>query len=29
VGGRSIVLGVMLPKDATGGFYRDGKPIPW
>src|SRR5881396_45754 len=29
VGGRSIVLGVMLPMDATGGFYRDGKPIPW
>src|SRR5207244_674272 len=27
VGGRSIVLGVMLPKDATGGFYRDGKQI--
>src|SRR5947208_868900 len=29
VGGRSIVLGVMLPKDATGGFYRDGKQIAW
>ena len=29
VGGRSIVLGVMLPKDATGGFYRDGKRIDW
>ncbi len=29
VGGRSIVLGVMLPEDATGGFYRDGKRIDW
>jgi len=29
VGGRSIVLGVMLPKDASGGFYRDGKRIDW
>src|SRR2546427_5478884 len=29
VGARSIVLGAMLPKDATGGFYRDGKRIPW
>jgi NAD(P)-dependent dehydrogenase (short-subunit alcohol dehydrogenase family) len=29
VGARSIVLGVMLPDDATGGFYRDGKPIGW
>lgn len=29
VGGRSIVLAAMLPEDATGGFYRDGKPIPW
>ena len=29
VGARSIVLGVMLPDDATGGFYRDGKPIAW
>ncbi len=29
VGARSIVLGVMLPKDATGGFYRDGKRIDW
>ncbi len=29
VGARSIVLGVLLPKDATGGFYRDGKPIVW
>ncbi len=29
VGGRSIVLGVMLPNDATGGFYRDGKRIDW
>src|SRR5712691_3216804 len=28
-GGRSIVLGVMLPEDATGGFYRDGKRIDW
>jgi len=29
VGARSIVLGAMLPEDATGGFYRDGKKIPW
>ena len=29
VGGRSIVLGVLLPEDATGGFYRDGKRIDW
>ena len=29
VGGRSIVAGVMLPYTATGGFYRDGKPIDW
>ena len=29
VGARSIVLGAMLPDDATGGFYRDGKPIAW
>jgi carbonyl reductase 1 len=29
VGGRSIVLAAMLPEDSTGGFYRDGKPIPW
>src|SRR2546427_9108577 len=29
VGARSIVLGAMLPGDATGGFYRDGKKIPW
>ena len=29
VGGRSIVAGVMLPQTATGGFYRDGKPIDW
>ena len=29
VGGRSIVLGVMLPDDATSGFYRDGKRIDW
>jgi NAD(P)-dependent dehydrogenase (short-subunit alcohol dehydrogenase family) len=29
VGARSIVLGVTLPDDATGGFYRDGKPIAW
>ena len=27
VGARSIVLGAMLPDDATGGFYRDGKRI--
>ena len=27
VGARSIVLGAMLPEDATGGFYRDGKRI--
>jgi NAD(P)-dependent dehydrogenase (short-subunit alcohol dehydrogenase family) len=27
VGARSIVLGVKLPLDATGGFYRDGKAI--
>ena len=20
---------LMLPEDATGGFYRDGKKIPW
>jgi NAD(P)-dependent dehydrogenase (short-subunit alcohol dehydrogenase family) len=29
VGARSIVLGAMLPDDATGGFYRDGKRISW
>ena len=29
VGARSIVLAAMLPGDATGGFYRDGKKIPW
>jgi NAD(P)-dependent dehydrogenase (short-subunit alcohol dehydrogenase family) len=29
VGARSIILGVKLPDDSTGGFYRDGKPIPW
>ena len=29
VGARSIVLGAMLPADATGGFYRDGKKISW
>ena len=29
VGARSIFLGAMLPGDATGGFYRDGKKIPW
>lgn len=29
VGARSIVLGATLPAGATGGFYRDGKPIPW
>ncbi len=29
VGARSIVLGATLPDDATGGFYRDGKRIPW
>jgi len=29
VGARSIVLGATLPVDATGGFYRDGKQIPW
>src|SRR5207247_4039177 len=29
VGARSIVLGAMLPEDATGGFYRDGKKISW
>ena len=29
VGARSIVLAAMLPADATGGFYRDGKRIPW
>jgi NAD(P)-dependent dehydrogenase (short-subunit alcohol dehydrogenase family) len=29
VGARSILLGVELPADATGGFYRDGKTIPW
>ena len=29
VGARSIVLGAMLPQDATGGFYRDGKRISW
>src|SRR5207249_3362294 len=28
-GARSIVLAAMLPGDATGGFYRDGKRIPW
>ena len=27
VGARSIILGAMLPDDATGGFYRDGKRI--
>jgi hypothetical protein len=29
VGARSIVLGVTLPDGTTGGFYRDGKKIPW
>jgi len=29
VGARSIVLAATLPGDATGGFYRDGKKIPW
>jgi len=29
VGARSIVLAAMLPGDATGGFHRDGKRIPW
>jgi NAD(P)-dependent dehydrogenase (short-subunit alcohol dehydrogenase family) len=29
VGARSIVLAATLPGDATGGFYRDGKRIPW
>ncbi len=29
VGARSIVLAATLPPDATGGFYRDGKKIPW
>jgi NAD(P)-dependent dehydrogenase (short-subunit alcohol dehydrogenase family) len=29
VGALSILLGVKLPGDATGGFYRDGKRIPW
>src|SRR2546426_5281224 len=29
VGARSIILGAMLPDDATGGFYRDGKRISW
>ena len=29
VGARSIVLGAMLPEDATAGFYRDGKRIDW
>jgi NAD(P)-dependent dehydrogenase (short-subunit alcohol dehydrogenase family) len=29
VGARSIVLGAKLPADATGGFYRDGRRIPW
>jgi len=29
VGGRSIVLAATLPDEATGGFYRDGKRIPW
>jgi carbonyl reductase 1 len=29
VGARSIVLAATLPADATGGFYRDGKRIPW
>ena len=29
VGARSIVLGVMLPDDVTGGFFRDGKKILW
>ena len=29
VGARSIVLGVTLPDGTTGGFYRDGKRIPW
>lgn len=28
-GAQSIVLGVHLPDDATGGFYRDGRRIPW
>ncbi|HTD81477.1 MAG TPA: hypothetical protein VK723_04935 [Thermoplasmata archaeon] len=29
VGARSIVLAATLPADATGGFSRDGKRIPW
>src|SRR5881296_2942874 len=29
VGARSFVLGVMLPDDVTGGFFRDGKKILW
>ena len=29
VGALSIVLAATLPGDATGGFYRDGKKIPW
>jgi carbonyl reductase 1 len=29
VGARSIVHGAKLPDGATGGFYRDGKPISW
>ncbi|HYS72250.1 MAG TPA: SDR family NAD(P)-dependent oxidoreductase [Thermoplasmata archaeon] len=29
VGARSIILAATLPERATGGFYRDGKQIPW
>lgn len=29
VGARSIVLAATLPSDVTGGFYRDGRRIPW
>lgn len=28
-GARSIVLGLHLPDEATGGFYRNGRRIPW
>lgn len=29
VGGRSIVFAATLSGEVTGGFFRDGKPIPW
>jgi NAD(P)-dependent dehydrogenase (short-subunit alcohol dehydrogenase family) len=29
VGAKSIIQGALLPAEATGGFYRDGKRIDW